>query len=66
MLSEKDTMPAGLRYSERKLWNDCPEARPVIERLARYRDLAKRQQAAINEALGMARYAVDEGGWDGA
>lgn len=29
--------PSGLRFSERKLWDECPEARPVLARLARMR-----------------------------
>lgn len=31
------TRPHGLYFSERKLWNECPEARDVLARLARCR-----------------------------
>lgn len=29
--------PTGLRYSERKLWDECPEAHQALDRLARVR-----------------------------
>ena len=31
------TCPDGLHFSERKLWDECPQARDVLARLARYR-----------------------------
>lgn len=37
-LSRVIEIPTGLRYSERKLWQECPEARKVLGRLARLRE----------------------------
>lgn len=39
-----------LYYSERKLWDECPPARPVLERLAGIRDYLSRL-ASMSEAL---------------
>lgn len=47
MLPHSSTLPTGLRYSERKLWEECEEARPVIERLARIRDRNYELRGAI-------------------
>lgn len=40
-MSTDRTAPAGLYYSERKLWESCPEAHDVLERLVRYRQALK-------------------------
>lgn len=39
-LSENVDPPNGLYFSERAPWVDCPQARPVLERLVRLRDMA--------------------------
>jgi hypothetical protein len=44
-VSERSDEPRGtlwLYFSERNLWNDCPEARPALERLSRERLRNKR------------------------
>lgn len=41
-------LPEGrLYFSERALWAACPAARPVLERLARYRDENRELRAKL-------------------
>lgn len=44
---ESDSPIEGLRYSERKLWNECPEAHDVLARLSRERARMKRTEREL-------------------